>query len=158
MTSLKRGFSLAEVLISISVIAIGLLGTLAALSYGVRGQKVSGDYTLATNYARQLIELVRVRNLDWQDPLPAGLVDTVGGGGLDDPTTQTRPLGSAPFQADFVGLNTVDQNFRRSIQIARVSNVPTDYRYRIKQITVSVYWWDKRKLKRLTMLGYHAQP
>lgn len=153
----KRGFSLSEVLIAVAVIAIGLLGTLASLVYGVRGQAVAGAHTQATNYARQLIELVRVRNLAW----PPGTAPPTGGGVNDSPSSNPLALDAAPFTTDFAGYrgaNNDGRPFFRKIQLRRVSNTVTDPNYRVMEVKVTVYWYDRTMRKSVTLTGHDVEP
>lgn len=54
----SRGFTIAEILISIAVITIALLGTIAAIAYGLRASRVGGDDSVAVSINRKVIELI----------------------------------------------------------------------------------------------------
>lgn len=63
MASSKRaegGFSLLEVLISIVVLSIGLLGAVGMLLAAVRSTNESGSFTTAVNLVRELSEKARI--------------------------------------------------------------------------------------------------
>jgi len=57
------GFTLSEVLISIAVISIALLGLMASMLFGTRGAEHARRVTEASNYAREIIEIISVRNV-----------------------------------------------------------------------------------------------
>lgn len=56
----ERGFSLLEVLISIVVLSIGLLGAVGMLMAAVRSTNESGSFTTAVNLVRELSEKARI--------------------------------------------------------------------------------------------------
>jgi type IV pilus assembly protein PilV len=56
----ERGFSLLEVLISIVVLGIGLLGAVGMLMAAVRSTNESGSFTTAVNLVRELSEKARI--------------------------------------------------------------------------------------------------
>ncbi|WP_431276153.1 type IV pilus modification protein PilV [Variovorax ureilyticus] len=63
MASIKRpaaGFSLLEVLVSIIVFSLGLLGAVGMLMTSVRGTTESGSFTSAVNLVRELSEKARI--------------------------------------------------------------------------------------------------
>jgi len=63
MASYKRpaaGFSLVEVLVSIVVLSLGLLGAVGMLTTSVRSTNESGAFTTAVNLARELSEMARI--------------------------------------------------------------------------------------------------
>ncbi len=62
-----RGFSLIEILIAIVVLAIGIMGVLGALSYGLQASENSSRMTKATNFSRRLLEQIII-NGAWDAP------------------------------------------------------------------------------------------
>lgn len=94
----ERGFSLLEVLISIVVLSIGLLGAVGMLMAAVRSTNESGSFTTAVNLVRELSEKARInkniaarnnaKNLyvvdDWKSgsALPGDASDTACIGGV----------------------------------------------------------------------------
>jgi len=63
MASYKRraaGFSLVEVLVSIVVLSLGLMGAVGMLTTSVRSTNESGSFTAAVNLARELSEKARI--------------------------------------------------------------------------------------------------
>ncbi|MEW6280563.1 MAG: prepilin-type N-terminal cleavage/methylation domain-containing protein [Candidatus Eremiobacterota bacterium] len=136
-----RGFSIIEMLISVLILTIGMLGVIGALTFGLRASSVSGTTSDAVNYSRQIIETIRVQNLDW------------GGVITSDPASARTDLNAPPFAS--LPSNT---NLRRNIQFSRVSGNPSDYEYNLYQIRVSVYWFDRGNEKSVSMCAYHKQP
>ena len=63
MASYKRraaGYSLVEVLVSIVVLSLGLLGAVGMLTTSLRSTSESGSFTAAVNLARELSEMTRL--------------------------------------------------------------------------------------------------
>jgi len=54
----RKGFTIPEILIALMVISIALLGTIAAIAYGLRAAKLGGDNTVAIQINRKVYELV----------------------------------------------------------------------------------------------------
>lgn len=53
-----RGFTIAEILIAIMVITVALLGTIAAIAFGLRASRLGGQNTVAIQINRKVIELI----------------------------------------------------------------------------------------------------
>ena len=60
----SRGFTLLEVMISLSILAIGLVAVMQLFSSSLRNAKVSQDYTKAIFAARQMMEEILVEAED----------------------------------------------------------------------------------------------
>jgi prepilin-type N-terminal cleavage/methylation domain-containing protein len=56
----QDGFTLAELLISIAIISVALLGTLSSLAFGIKASDSSADQTQALNLDRRMLELILV--------------------------------------------------------------------------------------------------
>lgn len=54
----RLGFTIPEILIAILVITIALLGTIAAIAYGLRASKLGSDNTVAIQINRKVYELM----------------------------------------------------------------------------------------------------
>lgn len=54
----SKGFTILEILISILVISVAMLGTIAAIAYGLRASKLGSDNTVAIQVNRKVLELV----------------------------------------------------------------------------------------------------
>lgn len=71
------GFTIAECLVSIAILAIAMTGVLAALAYDAFAAGQSGNYTFAVNYSRKLMDLLQSGQID---PLVyAQPIDLAGG-------------------------------------------------------------------------------
>lgn len=82
----QKGFTIAEVLITIAVISVAFLGTIAALAFGMTASRDTSQHTVALNYNRRMIELVYT----------GGYIKTPPGAG--DPIALTTP---APVNVPF---------------------------------------------------------
>ncbi len=153
------GFSQVELAIAIVVLAVGILGVFASFAFGLQSTRFSGQMGRAIAWNRQLIEMIRVRNLAFTPGLPTSA------SGLNDPPlaqagdAQTRflslnELNAPPFLNDL----PLGTGFRRRIQIRRLSDDPGHHRYRIAEILVTVYWMDGGRLREVTLKALHRQP
>ncbi len=61
MRSNARGMTLAEVLVDVAILTIGLLSVVGMISSGFSGVVVSGGQSKATSYARQKLEELKNR-------------------------------------------------------------------------------------------------
>lgn len=135
------------------VLAVGILGVFASFSFSIESTRHGAHLSEAVSYNRQIIELIRVRNLPFMEDLPPP-----ESSGLNDPETETwtrlPALNALPFANDL----PENTGFRRSIQVRRVSNDVSDYRYQIAEITVTVYWMENGRLRKVRMTAHHRQP
>ncbi len=91
-----RGFSLIEILIAIVVLAIGIMGVLGALSYGLQASENSSRMTKATNFSRRLLERIIV-NGAWTGTVLNGSEPKFD---VNDPNTWT-PVDASPYNTLF---------------------------------------------------------
>lgn len=153
------GFSQVELAIAIVVLAVGILGVFASFAFGLQSTRFSGQMSRAIAWNRQVIEMIRVRNLAFTPDLPTSA------SGLNDPPLpevgsaeakflSLRELNAPPFLNDL----PLGTGFRRRIQIRRLSDDPGNYHHRIVQILVTVYWMDNGRLREVTLKALHRQP
>ena len=151
----KRGFSLVELAIAISVLAIGILGVFASFVYGLQSTNHSARLSEAVNYSRQLVELIRVRNLPFlyatlPPPPTTGLNDTD-----KNSWEELSALEAPPFAHDI----PPHTGFRRRIVVSRVpGSGGADYRSNLAEIRVSVQWMEKDQVREVEMVGHHKRP
>lgn len=105
MASSKRaegGFSLLEVLISIVVLSVGLLGAAGMLLAAVRSTNESGSFTTAVNLVRELSEKARInKNIAARNNAEnAYVVDDWKSGGALPGATGTACIGMAAACGD----------------------------------------------------------
>jgi len=135
------------------VLAVGILGVFASFAFGIQSTRFSGRMTQAVTWNRQVLELIRVRNLPFTGPLPPPEES-----GLNDPPNQSFDqlpnLNDAPFVNDL----PLGTGFKRSIQVRRLSNDLTDYRYTVAEITVTIFWTENGRLRNVSMKALHRQP
>ncbi len=148
-----RGFSQVEVAVAVVVLAVGLLGVFASFAYGLQASNSSARLTEAVGYSRQLVEIIRARNLPFAYGLPLA-----ANSGLKDPETasfrELPELNAAPFANDL----PANTGFRRRITVSREVNDASDYRYRIAEVRVTVLWMERDRLRRVEMTAHHRQP
>lgn len=97
-TRAEGGFSLLEVLISIIVLSIGLLGAVGMLLAAVRSTNESGSFTTAVNLVRELSEKARInKNIAARNNAKNAYVvdDWRSGSALPGNGTDTACIGAA---------------------------------------------------------------
>lgn len=158
-----RGVSLVELLIAIFVIAVGVLGTVSALWYGIRSEKYSERRANAVFQARELINAIRAGNypftFDTNEGVPFIQVgSSLNDGDIDDDSddnSSRREFNEFPFG----NLYPTNQfNFQRRVEMKLLSNDPNDYRNDLVAIKVSLFWNEGRHEKEVTLWGYHRRP
>lgn len=147
------GFSQVEVLVAVFVLSVGILGVFGAFAYGMDSANHSARLSEAVGYARQLIELVRSRNLPFQGSLPpasnSGLYDT-----LTTSWGSLAELNAAPFALDL----PANTGFKRRIRVTRLSSDSSSYQYEIAEIRVAVFWREKNRQRQVEFVAHHRKP
>lgn len=145
-----RGFSQVEIAVAIVVLAVGILGVLASFTFSVESTRHGARTSEAVGYARQLIEYLRAGAMAF--PL-----DDIDPALLNPPSTDwqaLKPLEEGRYNTAV----PAGTGFRRAVQIRRVTDDPSDYRYEIAEIEVTVYWQDKNRLRSLRMMAQQRKP
>ena len=76
MVAREHGYTLVEVMMALTVLAIGAAGIFALQTVAVRGNADSADLTAATNIARDWTERIKADALDWNtSALPGSMGD-----------------------------------------------------------------------------------
>ncbi len=138
----SRGLSLLEMMFVVMVVSVGFLGTMSVLAWGLKAGDEGARMTEAINYSRDMLEIIRVRNLAFSGPNTVTTnTDLLGTHTLDHPpfNTENLPGATSPF--------------RREIAISRVA--ATGYEARMVTIQVTTTWEAKGgRKKRVTVEGY----
>lgn len=124
----QRGFSLIEVLVSLAILAVGLLGLALFQTTAIKGNVIASKWTVATELAQDRLE--RFRHVDWasiQPSVPGGFVP-----GIQPLQSAYGSLGGA------VGDNTIV----RGTQYYRAWQVTSNVSNSLKTITVWCCWRD----------------
>lgn len=124
---------MVEVLVSVAVLSIASLGVMGVLTYGIVAGDSAGDFSTATQYGRELVENIRVDNINLSPfQAPAGLRNTSD--------TERVALNAPPFDQPLMNV-PADPRFRRNIEIvawpgagAVTANTP------LVRIRARVYW------------------
>lgn len=90
---LQEGFTLNEVLLSIALIAIGILGFSLNTAGVIQGNRISSSVTIATNLGQAKLEEIKAQTT-WTNVTNAPdannpITETGGGGGTGDRFTRT---------------------------------------------------------------------
>ena len=156
--SQSRGLTLAELMIAIFVVSVGILGTISSLWYGIKSEKGSERRTNAVFLGRELANLVRSRNLPFADPTYLTIGSAINDGDYDndaDDNGARQPFNAAPFANDFP---TNELNFERRIEIKLMSSSANNHLNDIVAIKVTLYWDEGGSRKEATTWAYHKRP
>ena len=146
----SRAFTLVEVLISISLIAIALLGVMGSIAYGTKHSTSGEQLSEASHLGRSILTyLQETTQLDSTDIGEEWLTPESG---LNDSPSTFRQLDEAPLG----GMNfetTQLARYRRRIMSQRVSTEPLNYRYNLARVRVSIFWSSKQGERQVDMTG-----
>jgi prepilin-type N-terminal cleavage/methylation domain-containing protein len=146
-----RGFTLVEVLVSITLIAIALLGVLGSIAYGTKHSGSGADLSEATHLARTIMTYVQETTL--LDTVEIELPWLTEESGLNDPATAFRQLDAPPLGAGLRFEPVQLERFRRRIQSQRVIDDPLNYRYKLARLRVSIFWTSKQGERQVELTG-----
>jgi len=73
----KKGFSLIELMVAVTILAIGILGIFLAFSNSWMGMADARDRTVATNYAREAMEDVKNMNFEMVTNENLGIAESI---------------------------------------------------------------------------------
>ena len=125
----QGGFSLLEVLIALTVLAVGLLGLAMFQVTAIQGNASASDTVAATYYGQDQMERLQL--------VPFGNLDNsafgISGGLPDNSAIQSIT------DSDQVTVSKKGQRYYRVWSVSAVPATPT-----LKMIRVWVYWWDQR--------------
>lgn len=151
-----RGVSLIELLIATFVVSVGVLGTVSALWYGIRSERYSDRRAQAVYQAREMINLIRTRNLPFLDD-NLDLGSDINDGDYDndgDDNAVWKNFNAAPFADDF----TNEFNFQRHIEMKAMSTDPDSHLSDLVAIKVVLKWVDGSTEKEVKLWAYHRRP
>jgi type IV pilus modification protein PilV len=124
----KDGFSLIEVLVALTILAVGLLALAVLQVTAIRGNAVASKWTVATEQAQDRLE--RFRHVAWDN-----IVSSAAGG--YNTGTMTPQYGNLPGAAG-------DNTTVRGTPYYRVWFVSSNITNSLKTITVWCCWQDER--------------
>lgn len=150
----QKAFTIIEILIAIMVISIALLGTVAAIAFGLRASDQGADNTTATQINRKVMELLMqsIISPDVATLLHApGQIDAARG------AAPWRPIFNEPQQPNWFGLKDFGyvigsadatrfirdtRNYELDVSSERVPNGSNDYSVngRFYRLTVTTRW------------------
>lgn len=141
MQHANKGFSLIEVVISVVVLSIGVLGVLSAMTYSVSQQQHAEVVPAAALYAQRIMEAIHAQ----------GALDATGTPKASLTSPAPIAIDAPPFDGAFGELkdsngDNVEDSFlnlgryQRTVTITRLSTNVNNYRSVLAQVTVTVYW------------------
>ncbi len=134
----QGGFSLLEVLIALTILAVGLLGLAMFQVTAIQGNASASDTVAATYYGQGQMERLQLVPFDNLASSPFGI-----SGGLPDNAAIQSITDSDQ--------TTVSKKGQRYYRVWAVSNVtPT-----LRMIRIWVYWWDQRGRPHTVQLVTH---
>lgn len=146
----SRGFTLVEVLVSLTLITIAVLGVLGSIAYGTKHAGTGEELAEATHVCRSIMTYLQETTL--LDTVEIARPWLSEESGLNDPDTAFRQLDDAPLG----GMNFQPrqlERYRRRIECVRVNDDPLNYRYKLARVKVSVFWQSKERERSVEMTG-----
>ncbi|MBI3925985.1 MAG: prepilin-type N-terminal cleavage/methylation domain-containing protein [Armatimonadetes bacterium] len=144
----SAAFSLIEIMITLAVVSMALLGLLGALTFGLRASDHAESMTQATNTAREIIGVIRDSEIAWDDPLDPA---------LDDAENVRRGLTDGPAPLDTLQLPAPTSTMRRNIQVVRGIG-PDPEMADIARIRVRVFWTVRGHEKSVELTAFQRNP
>ncbi|MCA9777383.1 MAG: type II secretion system protein [Candidatus Eremiobacteraeota bacterium] len=147
----SRAFTLVEVIVSIALIAIALLGVMGSIAYGTRHSGSGEELTEATHIARSYLSYIQEATLiDTIEPNTGEWLTEASG--INDPDEGLRPLDDPPFGGlEFTGPQI--SRYRRRIRSQRVSEDNSDHRYGLARVQVTIFWESKQGERNVLLTG-----
>lgn len=151
------GFSLAEVLIALFILTVGILGVMATLFWATRNSDSGKVVTEATSLARTISETIRLRGVAY--PFPTEYNDAV---------TVRKAITAPPFnslvnevyldsikgQGGTSGAQDMQSNldrFQRNISLKQVTTASDSHLAKMCQLTVKIYWKEKERERHVSL-------
>lgn len=148
---------MVEVLISLAVLAIALLGVMSSIAYGTRHSRSGEELTEAVQLARQI--LVSLQETSALDTTDIGKPWFDENSGLRDAAGVRRELDAAPLGGMAVPAPQLSR-YKRRLVTERLSTEAQDHRYGLARVQVEIFWESKVGERRLELSGVisHARP
>lgn len=147
----RRGFTLVEVLISVTLIAIAMLGVMGSIAYGTKHASSAEELTEATQIARSILAYMEETTLidvtEPDEPWPTAA------SGINDVDPLARHLLS---ESPFGGMNFNAQQvsrFYRRITCERVDPNPAHVRYDLARVKVQIFFQSKQGERNVELTG-----
>lgn len=152
----NQGQTVIEVLVSLFIITVGIVGTLMLANYSIQAGTQSRERVQASVLAQESIEVVKnirdtnwikmangVTGVTWNSNLPVGPV-------VDAAYSNSFPINTIGHLNGLTGANGALTNFARTTIIDEVNPANPDK----KQVTCIVSWTDSRGLHKVTAIDY----
>ena len=151
------GYSLAEVLVALSILAVALLGTAAALHYGMQAALHGSLMTEASTNARALLEVMIAENRPFAS---SNLPDSSSG--YNDAAGVTRPLNAAPFNLADYHLEAASR-YQRHIEVCHYtasgdSAAARAWKDDVRQVSVTVSWSESGRARSVRLTSFCRRP
>ena len=151
------GFSLAEVLVALAILSVSLLGTAAALHFGMQAVVHGSLISEASTNARALLEVMAAENRAFST---AALPNSSSG--FNDGPGVTRPLNAAPFDSPDHQFSA-SSRYQRHIEV-QASTLVSDgaaarlWKDDVRMISVTVFWTESGHSRSLSVRSFCRRP
>jgi len=151
------GLTMAEMLVAIFVVAVGVLGTVSALWYGIRSEKYSQRRSNAVFQAQEILNQIKASGMAFDSSYtdPGGELND---GDYDDNTDDAdnqRDFNDPPF-ANYFPQNPY--NFRRHVETKILSSDTNSHLNRMAGIKVTILWDEGTAERKVTLWSVQRRP
>ena len=131
----REGFTLLEVMIALSVLAVGLLATINLIAISVKSGRVGKDTTIANNIAKQLLE--DMKNTGYTKALNNMKPRAISSGGATIYTFGNRSsFGTLlPNLSTIQWVNTSNKNYKIAVVVHEQNPM-----HNLASVRVRVFW------------------
>jgi len=151
------GFTLAEVLVAVAILSVSLLGTAAALHFGMQAVLHGSLISEASSNARALLEVMLAENRAFST---VSLPDSSSG--FNDGPGVTRALNAAPFDSTDYQF-AASPRYQRHIEVQSIALLTDGAAARawkddVRMISVTVLWTESGRPRSVQLRSFCRRP
>jgi Tfp pilus assembly protein PilV len=155
----NHGFTLSEVLLSVFMLTVTLLGLAGAISFGASSAQHGTYVSQATTYAREILEYLTENNIPFT---ASALLPVASSTGINDAVGVTEALAAPPLDVSGISFPKASMFARHINTISSISTSDpvstTGYKLDVRQISVTISWDENSKPRSVTLTTFQRRP